>query len=104
MSGEPENSDSWGSLLIDGILIKMDQVSGKKSEDRYGDQEHLAIEPAGMECNDANTNENPVEKVSNNSNNVSPKLSDIKIDVPMENSSIKCLNPQMISIMVKLLY
>ena len=44
MSGESENSDSWGSLLIDGIMAKMVQVSGLrivKSNDRNGDQEHL---------------------------------------------------------------
>ena len=44
MSGDSENSDSWGSLLIDGIMTKMVQVSGLrvvKSSDRNGDQKHL---------------------------------------------------------------
>ena len=44
MSGESANSDSWGSLLINGIMAKMVQVSGLrivKSKDRNGDQAHL---------------------------------------------------------------
>ena len=45
MAGESDNSDSWGSLLIDAILIKLSQVSGKKSDDRNGNQEHLLVDP-----------------------------------------------------------
>ena len=45
MAGESDNSDSWGSLLIDEILIKISQVSGKKSDNRYGNQEHLLVDP-----------------------------------------------------------
>ena len=41
MSGNSDKSDSWGSLLIDGIMTKMIQESGLrvvKSSDRNGDQ------------------------------------------------------------------
>ena len=44
MSVESENSDSWGSLLIDGIMAKMVKVSGLrivKSKDCDGEQAHM---------------------------------------------------------------
>ena len=37
------NSDSWGNLLIDEILSKINHVSGKRSENRNGNQEHLLV-------------------------------------------------------------
>ena len=40
MSGNSDKSDSWGSLVIDGIMTKMIQESGLrvvKSSDRNGD-------------------------------------------------------------------
>ena len=43
MVEESDNSDSWGNLLIDEILSKINQVSGKRSENRNGNQEHLLI-------------------------------------------------------------
>ena len=44
MSDIKNNSDSWGSLLMDGIMANMVQISGLrivKSEDRNDEQEHL---------------------------------------------------------------
>ena len=43
MVEESDKSDSWGNLLIDEILIKISQLSGKKSENRNGNQEHLLV-------------------------------------------------------------
>ena len=44
MVEESDKSDSWGNLLIDEILSKINHVSGKRSENRNGDQEkHLLI-------------------------------------------------------------
>ena len=43
MVEESDKSDSWGSLLINEIQSKFNHVSGKKSENRNGDQEHLLI-------------------------------------------------------------
>ena len=44
MVEESDKSDSWGSLLINEILSKFNQVSGKKSENHNDDQEeHLLI-------------------------------------------------------------
>ena len=45
MAGESDSSDSWGNLLIDEILIKINQVSGKRSDNRNGNQEHLLVGP-----------------------------------------------------------
>ena len=46
MVEESDKSDSWGSLLINGILSKIYYVSGKKSEDHNGDQDkHLLTGP-----------------------------------------------------------
>ena len=43
MVEESDKSDSWGNLLIDEILSKINQVSVKRSENRNGNQEHLLI-------------------------------------------------------------
>ena len=44
MVEESETSDSWGSLLINGILSKLSLVSEKKSENHTGDQDrHLKM-------------------------------------------------------------
>ena len=44
MVEESEKSDSWGSLLINGILSKLSLVSEKKSENHTGDQgKHLKM-------------------------------------------------------------
>ena len=44
MAEESDKSDSWGSLLINEILSKFNQVSGKKSENCNDDQDkHLLI-------------------------------------------------------------
>ena len=43
MVEESDKSDSWGNLLIDEILIKISQVSGKRSDNRNGNQEHLLV-------------------------------------------------------------
>ena len=44
MVEESDKSDSWGSLLINGILSKLSLVSEKKSENHTGDQDkHLKM-------------------------------------------------------------
>ena len=41
MLEESDNSDSWGSLLINGILNKINQMSGKNHNDDH--ENHLVI-------------------------------------------------------------
>ena len=46
MAEESDNSDSWGSLLINGILSKFNLVSEKKSDIHNDNQDkHLLIDP-----------------------------------------------------------
>ena len=46
MVEESDKSDSWGSLLINGILSKFNLVSEKKSDNHNDDQDkHLLIDP-----------------------------------------------------------
>ena len=46
MVEESDKSDSWGSLLINGIMSKLNLVSEKKSDIHTGDQDkHLMTDP-----------------------------------------------------------
>ena len=43
MVEESDNSDSWGSMLINAILVKSGLISGEKSNNRNVNQEHQLI-------------------------------------------------------------
>ena len=43
MAEESENSDSWGSMLINAILVKSGLISGEKSNNRNVIQEHQLV-------------------------------------------------------------
>ena len=43
MVEESDSSDSWGSMLINEILIQTSLISGKKSNNRNVDHEHQLV-------------------------------------------------------------
>ena len=70
-TSESDNSDSWGSMLINAILVKSGLISGEKSNNRNINQEHQLIEKVSLEDSESMDNKyngenlnDPVEKVS----------------------------------------